>query len=326
MGGLHNSITNAFGVQKVFREKGNYKNSDSTLLIRKTKDSQIPARYQLCRHCSKAGYPWLESYHLSRDGKPYVLYEGEYYVMTDLIGHPEADFNNEAEFLQTVTALASFHKVARGIEIGEKIPPLTEEMRIQGAKIDGIRKRIRKHNKLSDFDLMFVKNYSDYRDRIKRACQLLENTGYFKREANAFKQGHICHGALKENCLRVYGHDIYICKFESAYRGYQLRDLAELIRRREKKLIGKAEEFEEAAGDETEKGIKLIKNGINLSRICETYSQVLPLDPEEEVILGAMLLYPAAFVKISLEYYQKKRSWTPVSMANKMQEILTNIT
>ena len=300
MGGLHNSITNAFGVQKVLRDKGNYINSDGTLLIRKTRDMQISARYQLCRHCSKAGYPWLESYHLSRDGKPYVLHEGEYYVMTDLIKHPEADFSSEDEFLRAVTALASFHKAARGLEIGDKIPPFTDELRIQGAKIDDIRKRIRKLKKLSDFDLMYVKNYSDFRDRIKRASQLLESTGYLKREANAFKQGHICHGALKENCLRVNGHDIYMCKFENSYRGYQLKDLAELVRRREKKVAN-----------------------VDIGLVCETYSQVLPLDPEEEVILGAMLLYPVAFVKICSEYYQKKRSWTPVSMANKMQEIIS---
>jgi spore coat protein I len=225
----------AFGVQKVFREKGNFRNADSTLLIRKTKDSQISSRYQLCQHCSKSGYPWLESYYLSRSGKPYVIYEGEYYVMTDLFRHTEADFSDKPEFLRSVSALAGFHKAARGIEIDGKVPPLTEEFQIQGIKIDNIRKRIRKQKKLSDFDLMFVKNYSDYRDRIKRAENILESTSYLKREAEAVKRGHICHGALKENCLRVHGNDVYICKFESAHKGYQLRDLADLIRRREKK-------------------------------------------------------------------------------------------
>ena len=308
MAGLHHSIISAFAVNKVLREKGQYKTTDGTRLIRKTKDQreQILARYQIINHCIKSGFSFLDNYHLSLDGQPYVVYENDCYIMTDIILYPEADFTADEDFFRTVTALASFHKAARGLSFnsdailhkGRPALPLTDLMKEQLKALDINRKRLRKQSKMSDFDVLFVKHFSDYRERIKRALLLLESTGYSKHLAKAKQNNHICHGAIKEDCVKMSDELVYITNLDNVSVGYQLSDLCNLISRRERRAP------------------------VSTAKVVEIYSQILPLEPEEEVILEAMLLYPSAFIKICTEYYQKKRSWTPIAMINKMQEIV----
>lgn len=305
MSGLHHSVATAFGVSHVIREKGYYKTVDGKRVIRKTKDAceQILARYEIIERCIQAGYPWVERFYMSQSGKPYVAADGGLYVMTDLIRCPDANFSELAECLKAVRAIARWHSCARGAGLtlplykGRPPIPLIEEYRTQSEAIASILKRVRKQSKWSDFDVMFLKSCPDYGERIQQALQLMEGTSYLKRFNKAKQAGHICHGGLKEACLRICGEHVFITKFDHIAVDYQLNDLCSLVRRGQ-------------------------NAGLEHEKILEAYNQIIPLDEEEEVILEAMLLYPNAFVKLVTEYYQKRRSWTPIAMANKMREIL----
>ena len=309
MSGLHHTLTMAFGVSGIVKEKGYFKTIDGTKMIRKTKDpmEQILAKRQISEHCITKGYPWMDRYYLAKNGQISVFAEGDQYIMTDLIRHKEADFTDDCEFLKVVGAAASWHSCAREISFavplqpGKSSVPLNETFRVQIESLEAINKRIRKQSKWTDFDVCTIKNYPEYSSRMQRALKLLESTGYIKRWNEAKAKNHICHGGFKEEVLNIRGGDVYITKLDSATVDYQLNDLCSLIRRREKKKKGD------------------LKRG----RILEAYMQISPLEPEEEVILEAMLLYPFAFVKLVTEYYHKKRTWTPVAMTNKMKEILT---
>lgn len=316
MSGLHHSVTTAFGLSGTVREKGYYKTTDGMRVIRKTKDgrSQILAWHQIKEHCNVFGYPWMDRYYLTNSGNPYVFSDGEYYVMTDNFHNREVDFTDIQGFLKVVKAVAHWHKCARGVSFsneavlnkGQLSAPLTEIFKAEGEALDTIRKRIRKQSQLSDFDVLFVKHYPKYKELTQKACQLLESTGYLKRISQARKMFHICHGNLKEDYMYLHGDQVFITKLNDASFDYQLNDLCSLIRRREKK----------------HKHQKELEKNLDRSRILEAYNQVVPLETEEEIILEAMLLYPSAFIKIVTEYYKKNRTWTPVSMANKMQEVL----
>ena len=310
MSGLHHSVISAFAVPGIVKEKGYYKTRDGTRMIRKTKDTagQISARHHIIEHCIKAGYPWIDRYHLTQFGQPYIFADAENHIMLDLIPHREADFTDAQEFIMVVEAVARWHACARdlalpsALHIGRPPVPLTDSFRTQAETLTAIHKRIRRQSKWSDFDVLFLKSYHEYKERMHRARQLLESTNYLKRWQKARQMNHICHGGLKEECLRIHKDKVYITKLEQATVDYQLNDLCSLIRRREK----------------LDKDVQQIDR----NTIYKAYSKILHTEPEEEVILEAMLLYPLAFVKIVLEYYQKKRSWTPVAMANKMREIL----
>ena len=307
MGGLHHSVAIAFGESGTIREKGYYKTTDGKRVIRKTKDGHrhILALHEIKRHCKEAGYPWMDQNYLAKNGQPYALIDSEHYVMTDLIHYREADFADPMEFLKVVEATAYWHKAARNIKFSKEAAlydsagPLTEIIQEQKEHFENIRKRIRKQSKMSDFDVVFLKHYPEYQERITKAQKLLEGTGYLKLFSEAKRKNHICHNNLKEDCLRVYGDWVYITRLEQATVDYQLTDLSNLIHRREKE-----------------------HKDLKRSEIVEAYNKVLPLERDDEVILEAMLLYPSAFIKIVNEYYQKKRSWTPASMMNKLREAL----
>ena len=307
MGGLHHSVAIAFNVSGTIREKGYYKTTDGKRVIRKTKDGHrhIRALHEIKNHCKEAGYPWMDQNHLAKNGQPYVLSDKEHYVMTDLIHYREANFADPMEFLKIVEATACRHKAARNIKFSKEAAlyvsasPLTEIIQEQKEHFETIRKRIRKQSKLSDFDVIFVKHYPEYQERILKAQKLLESTGYLKLFREAKEKNHICHNSLKEDCLRIYGDWVYITRLEQATADYQLVDLSNLIRRREKE-----------------------HKDLKRDKIVEAYSKILFLEREEEIILEAMLLYPSAFIKIVNEYYQKKRSWTPAYMTNKLREAL----
>lgn len=311
---MHHMVAMSFGVSGLVREKGYYKTADGTRMILKTKDAhkQILARYQIIEHCKEAGFPWMDHYYLSRQGLPYVFSEGDNFIMTGKIPYREADFSDLKEFIQVVQTVARWHSFARDINfpgganlsLSNNNVSLTETFRIKELALESIHKNIRRQSQWSDFDVLFIKNYPGYRETINKALKLLESTKYLGHWQRARQMNHICHGRLKEDCLRICekSGDVYITKLDFASVDYQLTDLWGLIRRREK------------------------GNAINHSlrnSVIKAYSEILPLEPEEEVILEAMLLYPLGFVKIVTEYYKKKRTWTPIALTNKMLEVLT---
>jgi len=313
MSGLHHSVIVEFGVagSKIAREKGYYtcKTEDYARMIRKTQDtpSQIWARHQIKEHCIRNGYHWVDRNYLTRNGQPYIYADGETYVMTDLLTCPETDFTDPIQLNKVVEAMAQWHKCTRGMifegeaAIYKGRPPalLTERYKAQGEAFELIRKRLRKQSQLSDFDVMVIKHYADYHGRILQAQAILNSTKYHEKSLFARANGHICHGGIKEEAMRIQGANIYITKLENSYVDYQLGDLCALILRHEKK-----------------------GGTMPRTQIIETYAKILPLQPDDEKILQAMLLYPTAFAKIVMEYYNKKRTWIPMAMINRLREIL----
>ena len=313
MSGYHHLLAREFGVPSLIKEKGYFVTTDGTRQIRKTKDSPvtITARYQLTLHCMK-NYPWMEKYYLAKNGQPYALTEGDYYIMTDHLPYPEADFSNPSQLAASAESLALWHKSARDISFSDgaflphELFPLTDILQNNITSLGIIRKRIRRQSQLSDFDVLFIKNFDKYKDRIVNALELLKGTNYLKRFENARNMNYICHGSPKENCIRIKDGKAYITKLDNGKINYQLNDLCIFIRRAKK-----AHDNAQNTGQ------------LKQYEIIEAYNKVLPLEPDEEIILQAMLLYPSAFVKIVFEYYQKKRTWIPVSMLNKMREVLS---
>ena len=313
MSSLQHLVAMSFGVSGIVRERGSYKTTDGTREIFKTKDvqGQILARHQIIEHCKKAGFPWMDHYYLTRQGYPCVFADGDNYVMTNRLQCRDTDFSDAAEFLQVIQTIAHWHRSARDVafkdgaelSLSKNATPLTEIFRAKCEALDVIHKRIRRQSRWSDFDVLFLKNFSGYRERIRKALLMLEGTGYLKRWQNARQMGHICHGRPKEDCLRICekSGEVYITKLDDAAVDYQLTDLWAIIRRKEK------------ADGPTDRSL-----------IARAYSEIIPLEPEEEIILEAMLTYPLAFVKIVTEYYRKKRTWTPVSLSNKISEILSS--
>ena len=310
--GLHNAVVNGFGILgKVGREKGCYKVAEGKKWVRKTGDpaAVLWARLQAKTHCAAQGYPWLEQTYTAKDGAPYVFADGAYFEMTDRFLLPEVDLTDQSQFLHAAEALAHWHKACQAVAFTAGAVPrqqpkdLTKQSRSDADALQRIRKRLRKCSGLSEFDVLFIKHYDFYAARIQQAGEIFTDTQYEARRQAACARGQLVHGALKEDCMLVEAaqNAVYITKWDNIRHDHPITDLCALFRRRQKKAAPSAEAQAEALA---------------------AYQAVVPLNADEVSALTAMLLYPAPFVAIVAEYYQKKRSWTPIALINKMEEVL----
>ena len=328
MGELSAQVLKGFDVsaKKIVKEKAYYicDTADGLRMIRSTADTaeHIIFQHTIKEHVSEAGYPRTDRFYLcALTGLPYVLSGDERYVMTDFWDYREADFTNPDEFLLIVESVAHWHTCARHINfpatpssddllptfpIGNQsgISSSVDFFRKQGSALNTVKKKVSKQARLSDFDVMFIKNANSYAQQISDAAALLETTGYAACQERAQQENYICHNTLKEESLRVNDHDIYITQYADASIDYQLNDLCGLIRR-----YGQHENDPAVAG-------------ASIHQVLAVYNRIIPITQEEIKILYALLLYPYNFIKIVTQYYNKKRTWTPSAIINRMQAVV----
>ncbi|MCL2707798.1 MAG: hypothetical protein FWF03_01645 [Defluviitaleaceae bacterium] len=319
MGELSPVVIKQFGVEdmKITRDKANYicETPDGPRLIYKTSDesARIIFQHEIKEYLNGAGFSQTDRYVLSETGEPYVFIGGEYFVMTHCANLRDSNFNNPDDIAGAIKAIAKFHQCARNVpfkedtEVFRQTVSLNEHYRKQSSELEAVRKRLNRQARLSDFDVLFIKNAGHYSGLIKDAVFAIEKTDYIEKRGKALNENHICHNALKEECLLLPGPgqeegDFYLTQFSEAAVDLQLNDVARLVRR-----------YVQRAGQEAKP----------LGFIFETYERTAPLTQSDIGIVKAMLAYPHAFVKIMNLFYSKKRSWTPNALINRMQSVVS---
>jgi len=159
-------------------------------------------------------------------------------------------------------------------------------------------KQARRSRRLSDFDILLVQHMDYYVNGITQAIDGLINNDYTQFRTTALMHRHICHNALKEETLLFSNENCFITQFTQACMDVQLVDLAAVIRRH----------MQRAGSD-----------AVPINTLLACYQ---PLNAAERAVLYALLLFPWAFIKISAQYYSKKRPFTPNAIMNRVQSIL----
>jgi spore coat protein I len=312
MGELHASVLKNFGLDgRILKEKAYFicETPDGPKKIYKTSDStgHILFQHQIKEHVYNAGYCWLDRYGLSVSGQPFVVFGGENYVMTPFIPGRETDFTGWADVARALEELARFHICARHVSFCETAarlegPSLDELFHRQSADFSVIAKRVRKQPRLSDFDVLFIKNYQFYASQIQQAITVLKQSDYPALRLQALSQNQICHHGLKEESLILERNQVYITHFTDAAVDVQLNDVGMLLRRYAKQSA---------------------RHTVPILRALEAYSQTEPLPGSAMAFLYAHLLFPWNFMKIVIQYYSKKRSWTPNALINRMVSVVS---
>ncbi|MDR1665108.1 MAG: hypothetical protein LBR83_09355 [Clostridiales bacterium] len=313
MGELNSAVLKQFGLRvgKVSREKAYFICETPEGAYRVSKTADTPGRiffmHELKERLTGAGFPWVDRYAVALTGEPFATAGGDRYVMTAFTPRRESDFTDFIDFSRVVEAVARWHSLARAVDFSPKaavmIPAQTlpEIFRKQTSELAATRKRVSRQARLSDFDVLFIKNANHYMAQMNKAAAALEATGYGARKALALSEKHICHNSLKEEYLPVSGEQVWVTHYSEACVDLQLIDLCGLIRR------------------------YVQRTGLcarPLANLLEIYSRFAPLGQGDVEILRAMLLYPYPFIKITSQYYSKKRSWTPNAITNRMQQAL----
>jgi len=304
---LSPAVLESFGLPNrgIRKEKGQYICSTAEGLVKIHSTPEHPEainlQHSIKEYLAKA-FPHIDPYRLTTSGEPYIIVGRETYVATVYPqGYKEIDFEDEGEVLSSVRALAKLHGVSKAIPQNLTIsPPLPEIYARYLNDLAQGSKQARRAPRMSDFDVSFIKYAPTAVNLIQDAIERLNKTNYSELYTNAVQQGSLCHNALKEENILITQGPTYIVNYANAAIDLQLNDLAALIRRYAQRST----------------------KSIPARRLIKEYDSITPLPRQTEEILYAQLILPWAFLKLSAQYYSKKRNWTPNGLITRMETVL----
>jgi len=252
-----------------------------------------------------AGFPYTDAIILTAQGDPFVQLGRETYVMTrhDWYTGSDLDLDNQTDMTLALQTLARFHHAARNLPLEQNFSAsslLSDVFVRDAAFIAKTAKQISKNSRMSDFDVLFIKNTALYENRAASSSEMLAQTNFHALHDKAIAENHICHNGLKEEAISILAGVCYITGFNESAIGVQITDLANLLHRYARRST----------------------HEMSLIQLLEIYDKVLPLPEDATEIVRAYLTHPWQFVKIASLYYSKKRGWTPAAIMGRMSNLL----
>jgi CotS family spore coat protein len=301
-----------FGITttKIVKEKSNYIcTTDKGMKIIKKgiyKKDNIQFQHEIKEHLHSVGFSNIDRFDVSTNGKPYVIQGETTYIMTDFFKHRETDFTNKEDLYLVTKNLALMHKKANGVKFSGKIfykDNILNDTEKEISELYQIKKNIVKEKRLSDFDVMFIKNYDFYKHKLEFCSDNFKTNKYNDFIQSAKKNNCIIHNMIKEENFLHSDDGLNIIEFSRARVDYFIVDVCALIQRYIKRMP---------------------QDYYEIYKILEIYSKYNDLGKKDIEMLYDLLKYPSKFIKICNQYYSKKRTWTPNAIINRMESIISS--
>jgi len=304
VGDLLTTLPSYFGFAGVraVKERGAFFIEGGKIHRTNSTPQEILAHYDLVKKIEQAGFLYADVIIPATTGMPFVALGRDVFVMTRHMPGREPDMTCAADVKRIIESLAHFHNAARGLAEVEitTSPPLTETFAKQLSMLNGAVKTLNRRPRLSDFDVMVLKNADAYLRRIETAIDALSRTAYGQLYAAAIANNHVCHASLKEETFTLAEENCYISRFENAEIDLQLADLASILCRYARKS----------------------QRETSLADFIAVYDKISPLPAGGEKIIGAMLIFPQTFLKSVSQFYSKKRNFIPAAITERMTGVL----
>jgi len=285
---------NFYKEKSAFVCRGETANEKISVKSTEASPERIITAHEIKGFLAAEGYSNTDKFYHSQDGVPYVRFNDAVYVACTYPphGYSEADFGDAEAFLRIVSDAAEVHKILssfKGAVTGKDSLNTTAPKTLNELK--GWKKNLSRQSRLSDFDVLFLKNYDFFFGLIEYALKYMP----FAEDLSVT----VCHNALKEETVYVNGNapKIFITEFTEATLCHCSADLASIILRH----------------------VKRSDNPVPLSEIIKAYTAVNPLTEKCLSALRAELTFPDAFVKLCRKYYAKKRTWIPGAFLTRME-------
>lgn len=254
-------------------------------------------------HLKNNGFLNVDCFIKTLDGKPFYIFDGNTYVLTDFVSSQGADLNEKEFILKAAEALAKIHTASKGFvsdvensNVG-KLPTLYNKRKNELVKI---KKWINNQSTLSSVDLIVLKNFNYYKENAEKASDYIQNSGYSEIADFARINKTFCHNSYKNDNVRITDtNDIFVTGFSKCAYDCGVVDLAEFIRRYIK--------------SETS-DIKTI------CEIIESYNKIKPVTKNEIDVIYSMLCFPNKFLKLCNQYYNKRRVYVSDAIIQKMEK------
>lgn len=276
-------------------------------LIQKTQTSEekLLFTHALKQHIEKSGFFVADKFYISNQNTPYYVFENETYIMTHFNETEDSDFTSSDDIKEIVRITARFHNSAKNFVFPKgKIYPginLTEYFLKQLQKFKSIKKQLSSKSCLSDFDVLFIKNYDYFYSEAAEALDILKNSAYNKLYDNSIQKSYICHNALKEETVIKLKNKFSIISFENASAAPCLWDFADILNRYIRKHVPPAAE---------------------ISGLIEIYNSENAITSDEVNVFYAILKFPLKYIKTCCDFCSKGLPFTPNSVINRMKTII----
>jgi spore coat protein I len=246
------------------------------------------------------GFSDIDRYILTDKGDPFYELNDEIYTATNVLGGHEIRFDDYHIVSSASRSVGLVHKLAMNpdffdgymgqIPFNKEYAAFTTEdgFAKQLKLMSGYKKIAKKQNRLSDFDVLFLRNYDSYVNLITRILELVDGS-----TGAAINNGVFSHNMLKEETLIANNGCIFITSFDESTGDHWLFDLASIIKR----YVRMSPEF----------------SSVGLTAVINAYASQNPLKKSDMQQLYAILLFPDKYYKTCVKYYSKKRKWTPAS-------------
>jgi len=302
---LNIQIPAGFGLKagRIIKDKNGYiyETPKGRILIKKVFESYdfISFSHSLKEALYKEGFELTDRYRLSTSGLPYVLWENKAYVAKEYLPFRGIDFNDNDDLRAALTSIARMHRASRGKRL---YPAYYGDQGLKDKYSDKLRelqtakKKAGQKKRLSDFDVMFLKNYTYYEERLQKSIDILSATDENKAEKC------FCHNYLKEETILINDEkQAILTDFSRCLIDTPVTDLVQIINRY----------------------IKCKPScPLSITDILNIYQNENPLSEDELRLLRPLLMYPEAFLKLSFRYYSKNRSWIPGSIVKRMESVM----
>lgn len=309
MDGLFAKIQDSYDVdvKNIKKTKGYYafNSLGHAYVLRKTQDNanRFEFRMRLQKNLLANGFANIEKIYPTKEKGPFMLHEEQKYILTDSISGDEVNFDDKMILSKAFQALKDFHKSSEGLKV---VPDefYSEHMGIKLRKmakdISMLRKRVNFSKGLSDFDLIFLKNYEFYERNIVKAIEILSKTNYHEKLKLVHNKNPVCHNLLKKETIVIVEGEVYLSSLSSCLVDHFSSDIA--------MFINKYMKYD-------------IKRPISIMEIIDMYSDSghNKLDICDYRIILSKLLMPAGFLNAAGQYYIKKRSWVPSAVTGDLE-------
>lgn len=256
-------------------------------------------------HLNKNGFKNIDRYMCTLKGEPFIVAEGDTYILSDFIKGKESDFELREHIIKAARLLASMHSKSKGF-----IPPADcRPCDYLGALPSYLQKRLNEIRRLlktanrgkTRFDYLFIKCADDFCKQGADAIDSLNNSKYFELVEQFKKTGGLCHHDFTYNNIILKDGEMWLKNFEYCCLELKVYDLANFLKRKMRKCNWDINEA---------------------YVILKEYRSIEDITRDEFNVLKIMLQFPQKFWRVVNRYYNSNKSWSEKNYTARLEEVI----
>ncbi len=234
----------------------------------------------LCDQLRQKGFHYTINYVYTRNQLPFFSDDKYIYTAMKKINGRHASYYDSRDRIRTISCLADFHRVARGIK-GGPVPqlnriPLLEKWKKRTRRFEEVVQRLQLKGYAGQHDKWVVEMAPKLLRDAYQAMEILQMSPMDEKVRQAVREQRVAHRDLAPHNFLLSSHHCYLIDFDTAMYDSPLVDLLQFMGR----VMGlQGWDFNVFA------------------TLIQAYQKRMPLHDEDRALLYTLLLYPDDFMR-----------------------------